>query len=188
MMRFFGSGSMMSFFGCIALMMGSGYVCRSVPFDGNAFGTKAALYYLHMGIVGAVISPICALGGPIVLRAAGLTACVMAGLATTAMVAPCDAYLKTYGFVNVGCWMMLGACAMSFFPMGAGVQMGLSSIIMFGGLALFSVKGFMDVQRAVTIAQQPGQYDPINHSLHITMDAINIFIRLAMMMANGKRR
>jgi len=190
LMRFFGSGSMMSFFGALALMMGSGMACRAVPFDGSPVGMKASLYYLHMGIVGMVISPICMLGGPIVLRAAAGTACVMAGLATTAMVAPSDAYLKTYGFVNVGCWLMLGACAASFFPMAPGVQMGMMSFILLGGLVLFAAKGFVDIQHCVTAAQQPGNYDPVNHSLAITMDAINIFIRLAQILAmgGGKRK
>lgn len=188
-MRLVGSNSMLSFFGCIALMMGSGMACRSVPFDGSPLGLKAGLYYLHMGIVGAVIAPLClSVGGAIALRAAAGTACVMGGLATTAMVAPSDAYLKTYGFVNVGCFVMLGACVASFFPMQAGVQMGLASFIILGGLVLFSVKGFMDIQHCVTAAQQPGNFDPVEHSLRITMDTINIFIRLAQIMAFSKRK
>jgi len=188
-MRFVGSNSMMSFIGCIALMMGSGMICRSVPFDGNVLGMKSALYYLHMGIVGAVIAPIAAVGGSVCVQAAGLTAAVMAGLAFTGMVAPSDAYMKTYAFVNAGCFAMLGACVASFFVNPASVAgAGLSSFIVLGGLVLFSVKGFSDMQRCVAAAQQPGQFDPVNHSLAITMDAINIFIRLAMMMGGNRRK
>jgi len=189
LMRLLGGNSLMSFALCIALMMGSGYACQSVPFDGSAFGAKAALYYLHMGVVGGVIAPIAAIGGPVCVRAAALTAAVMAGLSLTAMVAPNDAYLSTYGPINAGCCLMLGACLVSFVaPAGSAMSVGLSSFIMFGGLALFSVKGFSDIQKTVASASRPGQFDPINHSLHITMDAINIFIRLAMLMANGKRK
>jgi len=189
-MRLFGGNSFASFFGCIALMMGSGYACQMVPFDGSPVGAKSALYYLHMGIVGGVIAPMCLVyGGAAGVRAAGATLAVMTGLAVTGMVAPNDAYLSMYGPVNVGCMLMLGACVVGMFapPMGA-LNMGLSSFITFGGLALFSAKGFMDLQKCADRAQQPGQFDPINHSLHITMDAINIFIRLLMIMGNGKRK
>jgi len=183
------SNSMMSFFGCIALMMGSGWLCQSIKFDGKPFGAKALSYYAHMAIVGAVIAPIAAMGGTVCVRAAAATAAVMAGLATTAMVAPNDAYIKTHGIVNVGCWLMLAACAFSAFaaPMGA-MALNLETFIILGGLGLFSFKGFNDIQHTVSSASQPGNFDPINHSLHITMDAINIFIRLAMMMGGNKKK
>lgn len=188
-MRLFGGSSMMSMFGCIALMMGSGMAVQMVPFNGSPLGGKAALYYLHMGIVGAVISPLCAAGGPACLRAAGATLAIMSGLALTGMVAPNDAYISMYGPINAGCFLMLGACVMSMVapPMGA-LSMGLQSVVTFGGLALFTGKGFMDLQKCADRAQQPGQFDPINHALHITMDAINIFIRLVMIMSNGKKK
>jgi len=189
LMNLVGKNTLVSFIGCVALMMGSGMVCRSVKFDGSPFGAKAGLYYLHMGIVGAIIAPIAALGGPACIRAAWLTAGVMSGLSLSAMVAPNDAYLKTYGVINAGCGLMLAACMASFFAnpvtmAGAGLQ----SFIIFGGLALFSLKGFSDIQRTVDQAQSTGEFDPIDHSLHITMDAINIFIRLVMILQGGKKK
>lgn len=188
MMRVLGSGSMMSFLGCVALMMGTGYACQAVPFDGSMLGAKSALYYLHMGVVGAIIAPICAIGGPVCLRAAGATLAIFSGLAFTGMVAPSDAYVSMYGPINAGCFLMLGACLASYVaaPMGA-VGMGLQSFIMLGGLGLFTAKGFMDLQKAAAAAQEPGAYDPVNHSLHITMDAINVFIRLVMLMGGRKK-
>jgi len=189
LMRVMSSNSMFSFFGCLAAMMGTGMLCQSIPFDGNAFGGKALAYYLHMGVVGAVIAPIAAIGGEACMMAAGLTAAVMAGLSLTAMVAPSDAYVKTYGIVNAGMFMMLGACVMSFFinPVST-AGMGLQSFIIFGGLGLFGLKGFTDINHCIAQAKRPGQFDPINNAIHISMDAINIFIRLAMIMANGKRK
>jgi len=187
LMRMVGSNTMFSFIGCIALMMASGYACQAIPFNGSVFGGKALAYYAHMGIVGAVIAPIAAAGGPVCIRAAALTAAVMSGLCLTAMVSPNDAYLNTYGPVNAGCAALLGACLVSFIA-PIQFQAGLSSLIIFGGLALFSVKGFTDIQKTVTFASQPGEFDPINHSVHITMDAINIFIRLVMIMSMGKKK
>jgi len=189
--NFFSQGGLMSFGVALALMMGSSFVCHSMPFDGNMLGAKAAAYYAHMGIVGAVISPILlhGAGAGVLARAGGATLALMGSLAMTGMVAPNDAYVKTYGVVNAGCFLMLGACAVSFFapPMGA-LSMGLESFIMFGGLALFSLKGFSDLQRCVAAAQMPGQFDPINHAHAITHDAVNIFIRLVMIMSNSRRK
>merc|ERR1712117_845258 len=105
------------------------------------------------------------------------------GLAVTGMVAPNDAYIKMYGPVNAGMFLLLGASVVGMLapPMGA-LQLGLSSFLIFAG------KGFMDLQHCADRAQQPGQFDPINHALHITMDSINIFIRLLMIMGNNKRK
>jgi len=190
-LNFFSRGGFMSFGVALALMMGSSAVAHSIPFDGNQFGGKALAYYTHMAIVGAVISPILyhAAGAGVLARAGGATLAIMGSLAMTGMVAPSDAYVKTYGAVNAGCFLMLGACAASFFaPPMSGFALGLESFIMLGGLALFSVKGFSDLQRCVAQAQMPGQFDPINHANAITHDAINIFIRLALMMSNNKRK
>jgi len=189
-MRLFGGNSFASFAACIALMMGSGYACQMVPFNGSPVGGKAALYYLHMGIVGGVIAPLCLMyGGAAGLRAAGATLSLMSGLAVTGMVAPNDAYIKMYGPVNAGMFLLLGASVVGMLapPMGA-LQLGLHSFLTFGGLVFFAGKGFMDLQHCADRAQQPGQFDPINHALHITMDSINIFIRLLMIMGNNKRK
>lgn len=189
LMRLMSGNSMFSFFGCIAAMMGTGMLCQSIQFDGSPVGGKALAYYLHMGVVGAVIAPIAAIGGEACIMAAGLTAAVMGGLSLTAIVAPNDAYVKTQGVVNAGMCLMLGACVMSFFinPMSAGGS-AMSSLIVFGGLGLFGLKGFSDINRCIDQAKQPGQFDPINNALHISMDAINIFIRLAMIMGGNKRK
>jgi len=189
LMRLMGGNSMFAFLGCMVAMMGTGYACQATQFNGSPFGSKALLYYLHQAVVGAVIAPIAVIGGEACIFAAGLTAAIMAGLSISAMVAPSDAYMKTYGVVNAGMCLMLGACVMSFFINPAGAAgMGLQSFIVFGGLGLFSLKGFSDVNRCIDLAKQPGQFDPINHAIHITMDAINIFIRLAMIMAGRKKK
>jgi len=189
-MRLFGGNGLASMFGCMALMIGSGMACQMVPFDGSPIGAKSALYYLHMGIVGGVIAPLVAFyGGAAGVRAAGATLSIMAGLAVTGMVAPNDAYIKMFGPVNAGMFLLLGASVVGMLapPMGS-LQLGIHSLLTFGGLVFFAGKGFMDLQHAADRAQQPGQFDPVNHALHITMDSINIFIRLLMIMGNNKRK
>ena len=72
--------------------------------------------------------------------------------------------------------------------------MTLYSIAMYGGLLLFSAMLLHDTQRIIhAAANQPmdspgSRFDPINHSMSIYMDTINIFMRIAIMMAGGKKK
>ena len=56
----------------IAAMIGSGMVVRSIPYE-PGFGPKQLAWLVHCGVVGAVVAPICILGGPILTRAAWYT-------------------------------------------------------------------------------------------------------------------
>lgn len=50
-------------------MIGSGMLVRSIPYQ-QGLGSKQAAWALHSGIVGAVVAPMCFLGGPLLMRAA----------------------------------------------------------------------------------------------------------------------
>lgn len=50
-------------------MMGSGMIAQSIPYS-PGFGSKQIAWAVHTGIIGAVIAPICLVGGPILTRAA----------------------------------------------------------------------------------------------------------------------
>ena len=65
----------------IAAMIGSGMLVRSIPYEGG-IGAKQMAWLLHSGVVGAVIAPICLLGGPILVRAAWYTAGMVGALST----------------------------------------------------------------------------------------------------------
>lgn len=53
-------------------------VCRSMPYS-EGFGGKQVAWMVHSGIMGAVIAPLCLMGGPLILRAAMYTAGVVGG-------------------------------------------------------------------------------------------------------------
>lgn len=193
LMNLMTKNSMFAFLGCLAAMWGTGALVQATPFNGSPVGAKALLYYLHMGVVGSIIAPVALLGGEACILAGAATAAIFAGLSLTAMVAPSDAYVGSYAAINAGMMLMLGACVASFFvnPASSAAGMGIYSFIMFGGLALFSYKGFADIQRTIDHAKAPGGFDPINHAVHISMDAINVFIRLVQIIAmakNNKRK
>lgn len=59
-------------------MIGSGMVVRSMPYQ-EGLGGKQLAWMVHSGIMGAVVAPICLLGGPILIRAAWYTAGVVGG-------------------------------------------------------------------------------------------------------------
>ncbi|CAG4998379.1 unnamed protein product [Parnassius apollo] len=62
----------------LGLMIGSGMVVRNMEYK-PGFGAKQLAWIVHTGIMGAVIAPICFLGGPILMRAAWYTAGVVGG-------------------------------------------------------------------------------------------------------------
>merc|ERR1719275_13156 len=68
----------------IAAMIGSSMVARSIPYTPGV-GAKQAAWLAHCAVVGAVIAPICLLGGPILTRAAWYTAGMVGGLPTMAL-------------------------------------------------------------------------------------------------------
>jgi FtsH-binding integral membrane protein len=81
----------------------------------------------------------------------------------------------------------------AFLPPTTALGAGLYSIALYGGLILFG--GFMlyDTQKILHRAEMHPQYgvtkyDPINNSISIYADTVNIFIRIAQMLAMGGGR
>ena len=68
---------------------------------------------------------------------------------------------------------------------GGALFSGLHAIYMYGGLVLFG--GFMlyDTQQIIRDAETKNYYDPVNHSIGIYLDTINIFVRILMLLSSG---
>lgn len=64
--------------GTIAVMIGAGAVCQSIPYK-EGFGAKQLAWMTHSGILGAVLAPMTMMGGPLLIRAAWMTAGVVGG-------------------------------------------------------------------------------------------------------------
>jgi len=179
----------------IAAMIGSSMLVRSIPYT-EGFGSKQMAWLLHSAVVGAVIAPICCLGGPILTRAAWYTAGVVGGLTTVAVTAPSDKFLYMGGPLAMGFGaVFMASIGSAFLPPTSALGAGLYSISLYGGLVLFS--GFMlyNTQKIVHRAENHSRYssqkyDPVNNSIGIYMDTINIFIRIAQILAmgGGKRK
>merc|ERR1712106_1079264 len=126
-------GGLMAMGVSIAAMIGSSMIARSIPYQ-QGLGGKQAAWLVHCAVLGAVIAPLCFLGGPLLTRAAYYTAGMVGGLSTVAVCAPSDKFLY----------------------MGGPLAMGLGVVFC--------------------------------ASIGIYMDTINIFIRIAQLLAGNRRK
>ena len=61
-----------------AAIIGTNVMCQSIPYK-PGIGAKQLAWMVHAGVIGAVVAPLTFLGGPILLRAAWMTAGVVGG-------------------------------------------------------------------------------------------------------------
>lgn len=180
----------MSVMATFAVMIGSGILTQSLPYT-TGIGVKQLAWAAHCGIIGAVVAPLCFLGGPILTRAAWYTAGIVGGLSTVAACAPSDKFLYMGGPLAIGLgFVFASSLAQMWLPPTTAIGAGLASVSLYGGLILFSGFLLYDTQRIVRTAEMyptytDRPYDPINASLSIYMDTLNIFIRIATILAGG---
>jgi len=190
--RMMGANPMLVFGGSMIAMIGSSIAVQSIEYEPGLNGKHLA-WAAHSGIVGCVIAPMLLMGGPLVLRAATYTAGTVAALSLTAACAPDEKFLKWGGPLS----LCLGGVFMAslggmFLPAASAAVPVLHSVVTYGGLVVFG--GFMlyDTQKIVKRAQVTyynGQkYDPINSSMGIYMDTINIFIRILAILSGNRRK
>ncbi|XP_075466573.1 growth hormone-inducible transmembrane protein isoform X1 [Ascaphus truei] len=186
-------GSWMAIGVTFAAMIGAGMLVRSISYDQSP-GAKHLAWMLHAGVMGAVVAPLTLLGGPLLIRAAWYTAGVVGGLSTVAMCAPSEKFLNMGAPLGVGLGLVLvSSIGSAFLPPTSMFGAGLYSIAIYGGLVLFGMFLLYDTQKVIKRAETYPMYgvvkfDPINSCLGIYTDTLNIFIRLAMMLAGGGGR
>uniref|UniRef100_A0AC34FPS4 Uncharacterized protein n=1 Tax=Panagrolaimus sp. ES5 TaxID=591445 RepID=A0AC34FPS4_9BILA len=189
----------------MAVIVGTGMVVRSIPYENLVM--KHGAWAVHCAAMGAVLAPLIFMGGPVMMRAAWYTAGVVMGLSATAMCAPSEKFLMMGGPLAMGLGVVFAANIGSFFfPAHTALGAGLASIVVYGGLILFSAFLLYDTQRLIKKAEitpntgyqtyyneygQPMQvsaprFDPINAQLSIYMDVLNIFIRMVMILGVAK--
>lgn len=143
----------MSIIATIGLMIGSGMIVRGIPYQ-EGFGTKQLAWAAHCGILGAVIAPLCFVGGPILVRAALYTAGIVGGLSTVAVCAPSDKFLYMGGPLAIGLGFVFASSMASMF-LSPATALGASiySLSLYGGLLLFSGFLLYDTQRIIRKAE-----------------------------------
>lgn len=121
---------------------------------------------------------------PILYDAALGTGLMMSGLATVAYMAPSEQFLMWGGALSMGCMGMMGVGLMSmFFPSPA-----LFNIWLYGGLVLEGGLVLYRTQKVIHTAKTEYKFDPVNHAVGFYLDAINIFVRLVMILQGNSKK
>lgn len=183
-------GSWLAIGATFAAMIGAGMLVRSIPYDQSP-GAKHLAWMLHAGVMGAVVAPLTLLGGPLLIKAAWYTAGIVGGLSTVAMCAPSEKFLNMGAPLGIGLGLVLvSSIGSAFLPPTSALGAGLYSVAIYGGLVLFGMFLLYDTQKVIKRAEGTPlygmvKYDPINACMGIYTDTLNIFIRVAMMLAGG---
>lgn len=190
LMNFMLRGSWVTIGATFAAMIGAGMLVRSIPYDESP-GPKHLAWLLHSGVMGAVVAPLTILGGPLLIRAAWYTAGIVGGLSTVAMCAPSEKFLNMGAPLGVGLGLVfVSSLGSMFLPPTSVAGASLYSVAVYGGLVLFSMFLLYDTQKVIKRAEiMPmygvQKYDPINAMMGIYMDTLNIFMRVASILATG---
>lgn len=193
LLRLVSGSGWLSILGTFALMIGSGMVAQSIPYS-PGLGTKQLAWAVHSAILGAVVAPMCFIGGPIMLRAAWYTAGIVGGLSTVAVCAPSEKFLSMGGPLAIGLGVVFASSIGSMFLSPAtALGASLYSVSLYGGLLLFSGFLLYDTQKIIKRAENHPAYgftpfDPVNNSISIYLDTLNIFIRIVTLLAGGGNR
>ncbi|CAI8014718.1 Growth hormone-inducible transmembrane protein [Geodia barretti] len=170
--------------------IGSALLCYSVPYTPETLPAKIGAFTLFTSIMGLTMAPLVAFAGPLVGRAALYTAGVVGGLSLTAACAPSDKYLKWGGPLALGLGVVfVSSIGGMFAAPGGAIFSALHTVYMYGGLVLFGGFLLYDTQKIVHHAEHDHHYDPVNMSMGIYLDTVNIFIRILSLMAgSGNKR
>lgn len=192
-MRVVSGGSMMVAIGSMAALIGSSIVVQSIPYE-PGFGVKQMAWVGHCSLLGMILAPLSMFGGPALIRAATYTAGIVGGLSAIAVCAPSERFLVSTAPLSIGLGAVVASSIGSLFlPPTSKIGLGLYGITLYGGLIVFSGLLLYDTQKTIKKAElhpaySMAPYDPINNSLHIYMDIINIFIRMLTIFGGGQRK
>ena len=75
-----------------------------------------------------------------------------------------------------------------FLPPTTAIGASMHSMAVYGGLILFGGFLLYDTQKIIKKAETHQPFDPINSSIDIYLDTINIFVRMAYLVAGGDKK
>lgn len=168
----------------LAGSVGSMVLARSLPMEN--WLPKHLAWAGFNTFTGLSLAPLMVLGGPLVLRAAMMTGAVVGGLTLVAVTAPSDKFLYMGGVLGMGLGVVVvSSLGTMFLPASSALGSVLHSVSLYGGTALFGGLLLLDTQRLVASAQTAATFDPISSGIGVYLDVINLFVRIAEIMAMG---
>eukprot|EP00211_Chloroparvula_japonica_P007337 CAMPEP_0119131684 /NCGR_PEP_ID=MMETSP1310-20130426/10520_1 /TAXON_ID=464262 /ORGANISM="Genus nov. species nov., Strain RCC2339" /LENGTH=332 /DNA_ID=CAMNT_0007122275 /DNA_START=106 /DNA_END=1104 /DNA_ORIENTATION=- len=171
--------------GSLVATIGTMIGTQAIPYNNTI--PKHLMWLGFNTCIAASLAPMGVLGGPLVLKAATITGCVVGGLSLTAACAPSETWLQMRGPLSIGLGVVI---ASSFGQLLFPASSMLYNIGLYGGLAVFG--GFVlydtaKIRRAAEVVPA-GHYDPVNFSIGVYMDSVNIFVRVAQILAMNQGR
>merc|ERR1719498_1288206 len=117
-------------------VLGTSMVMQSTPLEKPLL--KHASWVLLNACVGATLSPLCILGGPLLARAAMMTGATVGGLSLVAACAPHEKFLNYGGAMAIGLGVVVASSLGTMFlgPMSAAGGV-LHAVSLYGGTVLF---------------------------------------------------
>lgn len=82
---------------------------RSIPYDPDFVGKKQVAWAVHSALLGALLTPLAVIAGPIVYRAAFYTAGIIFGLSSVAVTAPAEEFIKACAPYSISLGLILGS-------------------------------------------------------------------------------
>ncbi|TIC02463.1 hypothetical protein E3Q17_01426 [Wallemia mellicola] len=153
-------------------------------------GGKTAFWFLFNAAQAATLSPLLYIAPPALMVRAGLyTAGVIGSLSYVGATSKNDTYLYLGGPLLAGCVVIAISSLIPMFRVGAGVANAASNVSLYGGLAVFGGFTLYDTQRILQKARMieggaPIPYDPLNESISLELNFINLFIRILTILMN----
>lgn len=146
---------------------------------------KHAVWASFCGLNGLALAPLINYAGMgIAFNALAATGVMMGLLGAYAYSTPTSDFLSWRGALSVGLCGLIGVNLVSlFWPSSL-----LTTISLYGGLMLFGGFTLYDTQKLLHNAQIRSSWDPINESLGIYLDALNIFTKLLIIFSNNKKK
>eukprot|EP00127_Corallochytrium_limacisporum_P000582 Clim_evm9s20 gene=Clim_evmTU9s20 len=140
------------------------------------------------GFIGMSLFPLAAVAGPILTQAALATAGVIGAISLVAMTAPDEAHLSMRGPLAVGLGVVFAASIGQLFLPAMPL---LYNVSLYGGMLVFGGFTFYDTQKIITRAKTRQDFHPLNESISLYLDIVNIFTRMVqifMNQGNNRRR
>jgi FtsH-binding integral membrane protein len=177
----------------VGLVGSIGTMYGTMATDPSNYVQKYALWSAFNVTQALLLSPLFFMNPAILARAGLYTAGLMGSLAFVGATAKTDKYLYIGGplLAGVGIVALSGLAPLVIPATAARTLMFTENIWLYGGLVVFTGFTLYDVQKVLHHARMAEQglmrKDPVNESISLELDFINIFIRMVYIL-NGQNR
>jgi FtsH-binding integral membrane protein len=150
--------------------------------------TKHVAWAIFNGTMGVMLSPLGFLNPVIIAQAAAISLGVGGLLTFTAFMAPDRQFLKWEGPLMTALTTLCVASTVAYFFPSTAFAYGVDRASLYGGLAIFSGLLMCSTHRLIDEAERKQYtFDPINSSLSIYLDTMNLFIRILRILVENRK-